>query len=80
MFDKNAQSEHDDEVELNEAQDWLEELELIAGTTVDADPEYVELKTELQAFVDGHNKSQAELSVIIKRVERYLKAQNLENE
>ncbi|OGC82073.1 MAG: hypothetical protein A2V81_02890 [Candidatus Abawacabacteria bacterium RBG_16_42_10] len=80
MFDPNAQSEHDDEIELNEAEVWLEELENIAGSPVDADPEYIELRTQLTAYVDGHQTDIENLKELVKRVQRYLKQQNLENE
>ncbi len=80
MFDPKAQSAHDDEIELDEAQDLLEELELIAGTPADSDPEYTELRTQLTAYVDGHQTDSENLKVLAKRVYRYLKQQNLENE
>ncbi len=80
MFDPKAQSEHDDEVTLNEAEEWLDELENVEGSAVDADPEYVELRTQLTAYVDGHQTDLENLKAIIKQVQRYLNAQNLENE
>lgn len=80
MFDPTTQSEHDDEVELNEAEIWLEELENIAGSVVDEDPEYTELHTQLTAYVDGHQTDMGNLQVLVKQVQRYLKKQNLENE